>query len=60
MMLLNDDMKIHFTQAHLLEIQNLFQLIDEYGLPKADDSETLNGKAERTVRSESTHCIRRF
>lgn len=39
--ILNDDMTIHFTQTHLMEIQTLFQLIDEYGLPKSKDSEIL-------------------
>lgn len=31
--ILDDNMTIHFTQTHLMEIQTLFQLIDEYGLP---------------------------
>lgn len=39
--ILNDDMTIHFTQTHLMEIQTLFGLIEEYGLPKSKDSEIL-------------------
>lgn len=42
--ILNDDMTIHFTQTHLMEIQTLFQLIDEYGLPKSEDSEVFGMK----------------
>lgn len=37
--ILNDNMTVHFTQTHLMEIQTLFQLIDEYGLPKSEESE---------------------
>lgn len=37
--ILNDNMTVHFTQTHLMEIQTLFQLIDEYGLPKSKESE---------------------
>lgn len=39
--ILNNNMTIHFTQTHLMEIQTLFQLIDEYGLPKSEESEIL-------------------
>ena len=35
--ILNDSMTLHFTQTHLMEIQILFQLLDEYGLPQSDE-----------------------
>ena len=32
----NEEMILHFTQTHLAEIQEIFRLIDEYGLPHDD------------------------
>lgn len=39
--ILNYNMTLHFTQTHLMEIQTLFQLIDEYGLPQSDEYDIL-------------------
>lgn len=33
----NEEMILHFTQTHLAEIQEIFRLIDEYGLPHDDE-----------------------
>lgn len=49
--ILNDDMTLHFTQTHLMEIQTLFQLIDEYGLPKSDDADFL-GESQARIKSK--------
>ncbi len=37
------DMTIHFTQTHITEIQTLLQLIEDYGLPKAENDDAFDG-----------------
>ena len=43
------DMTVHFTQTHITEIQTLLQLIEDYGLPKADNGDAFDdiGKDKR-------------
>ena len=42
---LNSENSLHFTQTHLVEIQTVFELLEEYGLPESeqDFNKTVSG-----------------
>ena len=46
---ISGDMTVHFTQTHITEIQTLLQLIEDYGLPKAESGDAFDdiGKDKR-------------
>ncbi|MBV4429681.1 hypothetical protein, partial [Clostridium tyrobutyricum] len=54
---LNSDNSLHFTQIHIAEIQAIFDLLDEYGLPNDEEEHEGNGAFD-TSNNSNTHSRR--
>ena len=56
---LSGDMTVHFTQTHITEIQTLLQLIEDYGLPKADGGSAFDNIGKEKKESSTVTVSRR-
>lgn len=54
---LNSENSLHFTQIHIAEIQAIFDLLDEYGLPN-DEKEHERKELSGTLNNSNTHSRR--
>lgn len=55
--ILEQDISVFFTQTHIAEIQALFQLIEEYGLPNEDN--VTNEKMDAIFSDSLQHSMKR-